>query len=373
MSRTIKLATIFVLCLLLLQACSLGQKTTQEAVEVATEGSVENTQPVTELPTAEPVIVQTEELTAEPTVEPSPTAIVHMVIPVASMLEDKPQVIYDQDSIRKAAQKEAYGGDEFYKGRYERPFDPEMNYYPYIDIIQANLIRNKDSEFIYAIIHLQEDPALLEDGQFGFGIELDVDLDGRGDLLVWTHLPQGTDWSVEGVTVWKDANKSIGGVKPVLSDEPAGGDGYQINLFDSGQGADPALAWSRITPADPTQIHISFKNSILETSTVFLWGAWAMLGADQFELFDHNDHFTYEEAGSPTKSETAYYPLKAMFMLDNTCRAASGYTPKGNEPGLCPVVNPVVEEINEDPTCTRVCIEWASVAHYCIRWDTVCQ
>ena len=88
-----------------------------------------------------------------------------------------------------------------------------------------------------------------------------------------------------------------------------------------------------------------------------------MLGDDQFELFDHHDHFTHEEAGSPTKSETQYYPLKAMAALDNTCRAASGYIPKGGEPGLCPVTVPKVE--GGEPgqpgqNCRQVCYNFGN-------------
>ena len=56
-----------------------------------------------------------------------------------------------------------------------------MTYLPFIDIIQSNLIRNKDDEFLYSVIFLLDDPALSPDGQSGFGIEMDVNLDGRGD------------------------------------------------------------------------------------------------------------------------------------------------------------------------------------------------
>lgn len=372
MSRAFKFTSLIILLLLLMQACSFGETATPAPETVPTTGSVENTQPVTDLPTEEPVGVQTEELTAEPTIEPSPTAIVHLVSPLDSLPGDKPQVIHDQESIRNAAQKEAYGGDEFYKGRYERPFDQEMNYIPFIDIKQANVIRSKESEFIYAVIHLMDDPALLTGGEFGFGIELDVDLDGRGDYLFWTRMPQGTDWSVEGVTVWKDANKSIGGQKPMLSEAPLTGDGYEVLIFNSGQGADPDLAWSRIAPGDPTLVQIAFKSSFLGENPLFLWGAWSMLGPDQFSFFDHNDKYTHAEAGSPTKSETEFYPLKAMFALDNTCRGASGYLPKGDEPGLCP-------ELVVNQECSRTCKQWYSfntgsqTIRVCVNWDETCE
>ena len=335
MHRVFKLLLLGAIIVLFVSAC--GQAPSVEeavagtlAAVIDAETPLETELPAVE-PTGEPVVEATEvPATESPTETPTIAPIVHTVLPIVSLPAERLQAVADQESIRKAAEKEAYGGDEFHKGRYERPFDNEMNYFPYIDIIQANLIRSEDSEFIYAVIHLQEDPALLADGELGYGIELDVDLDGRGDLLVWTKMPAGTEWSVDGVTVWKDANTDIGGLTPMKPDVPPGGDGYEEKLFDSGQGNDPDLAWSRISPEKPTLVQISFKADILETSTGFLWGAWAMLGPDQFELFDHHDHFTYAEAGSPTKSETENYPLKAMYLLDNTCRAASGYTPKGN-------------------------------------------
>ena len=75
-------------------------------------------------PTAEPTAEPT--ATPEPTTEPSPTPIIHLVSPDVTLPEDKPQVTYDQESIRNAEQKEAYAGDQFLIGRYERPFDQEM-------------------------------------------------------------------------------------------------------------------------------------------------------------------------------------------------------------------------------------------------------
>ena len=93
-----------------------------------------------------------------------------------------------------------------------------------------------------------------------------------GILLVWTQLPKSTEWSVEGVRVFKDANSGVGAIKPMFSDAPSAGDGYEINIFDSGVGADPDLAWSRISPQDPTKIEIAFKRTILEEFAKVLVG-----------------------------------------------------------------------------------------------------
>ena len=153
---------VFVIMTFIL-ACSLSapSKNSQEDNQIPVTGeqtplvvAVPTEQPPQ--PTAEPTAEPT--ATPEPTTEPSPTPIIHLVSPYATLPEDKPQVTYDQESIRNAEQKEAYAGDQFLIGRYERPFDQEMTYLPYIDIIQSNLIRNKDDEFLYSIIFLLDNP-----------------------------------------------------------------------------------------------------------------------------------------------------------------------------------------------------------------------
>ena len=368
--RSIKFIVIVILFMILISACNLPRPDSTDGETTPTDVVVADAQP--DEPPSE-VPPTTEPTETPPTQEPFPTPIVHLVVANFNP-PGSPQVIHDQESDRKADQKEAYAGDEFLRGRYERPFDQDMNYIPVIDIKQANLFRDEDDEFIYAIIHLKEDPALFPDAQFGFGIELDLNIDGRGNILVWTSRPLTTEWSVEGVSVWKDLNKNVGSLTPMFSDSPTGDDGYEIKIFDAGVGSDPDLAWSRISTEDPRLIELSFKKDLLGDTDIFLWGAWSILGEDQFDLFDHNDHFTFEEAGSPMKSETAYYPLKEMYALDNTCRAASGFTPNGGEPGLCPISVPSIAEEEpdeDDPGCIRVCIRQCLTHAGCCEW--VCR
>jgi hypothetical protein len=366
MLRACKHVVPIIAIMTLILACNLSasSKNPQGDKQIPVTG--EQTPLVVAVPTEQPP-----QPTVEPSVtaEPSPTPIVHLDLPDAILPTDKPQVTYDQESILSAEQKEAYAGDQFTIGRYERPFDQNMLYIPFIDIKQSNLIRNKDNKYIYSDIFLLDNPSLVPDAEYGFGIELDVNLDGRGEYLVWTRLPQSTEWSVEGVRVFKDANKSVGALKPMFSDTPSAGDGYELSIFDSGIGADPDLAWSRISPEDPTIIEIAFKKTVLDESQKFLWGTWSILGPDQFDRFDHNDYFTYADAGSPTRSDKDYYPIKAMYALDNTCRAASGFTPKGNEPGLCPTT----PEVDTGPRCTRVCIRWNLTNPSCRTWATICH
>ena len=66
-----------------------------------------------------------------------------------------------------------------------------------------------------------------------------------------------------------------------------------------------------------------------------MYGALADAGLKDVSKLDYVDRFTEEEAGSPVKDKK-YYPLKALFAVDNTCREAYGFKPTGYEPMLCP-------------------------------------
>lgn len=357
MRRRFKMYSLLLVILVFTLACSLPLP-----FKSAGEATVESTAVVKPTQTPRPTKEPTE---AEPTTTPTVTPIVHLTKPDFSP-PGKAQVIHDQESILKADEHQAYGGDEFLIGRYERPFDQEMEYIPSIDIVQANLFRDEENDFVYTIIRLEEDPAMYPDLTFHFGIELDVGVDGRGDIFILSEMPASDVWSVEGVSVWKDLNKDNGGMTPMQSDPPAGGDGYEVKIFDSGDGYDPDLAWSRISVEDPKFIEIAFKKDLLDETGMFLWGAWSYLGSEQLGLFDYHDHYTFEEAGSPMKSETEYYPLRDLYAMDNTCRAASGFTPLGGETGLCPAPAPAPGEPEQGGrNCRLVCSGAASVAMTC--------
>jgi len=166
MKDTPKIAAIIIVILITTLACSFsGQDiipvTGETPIpEVVAPPPVDTPIVVEEPPTSEAVESTLPPPTTEPVTEASPNPITHEIIPISSLPSDKPQVMYDQDSIRSADKREAYGGDEFLLGKFERPFDQDMKYIPYIDIIEANMVRNKDDQFIYAIIRVQEDPSL---------------------------------------------------------------------------------------------------------------------------------------------------------------------------------------------------------------------
>jgi hypothetical protein len=317
-----------VVLLTALLACNISR-----AVPPATQVSGENV-----LPTA--VSGPSNTVTSEPTqpeITETPTTapIVHTLIPgepPASFLSE----ITDWDSSTTATQRRVIGGENFTKNLYERPFNANTMdiYFPDLDIIRTRLLR--DSQWVYVNIKLVgQNPAggLLGD----YGVEVDMNVDGRGEVLVMAAKP-GATWSTDEVRVWEDSNHDVGAVHPIQSDAPVNGDGYETLVFDQGVGTDPDAAWARISPSDPNSVQIAFKRGVINDSGHFTWGAWAM-SESMFNpaWFDYNDHFTIADAGSPLTELTQYYPLKAFAEVDNTCRWGVGFTPTGSEPGVCPV------------------------------------
>jgi len=273
--------------------------------------------------------------TASPTDQPGSTATVaHLVKPgePPQGFESQP---YDLDSSGMASQQRVMGGDIFAQDIFERPFDQSMmTYFAGLDIKLAGL--NRDATWTYATLSLAGPPA--QGGLAGdYGLEIDVDRDGRGDFLIQAAAP-GAGWSTNGVSVRQDKNQDVGGKTPIQSDPSLQtGDGYETLLFNGGQGSDPDLGWARISPGDPSSVQIAFKRALFNDGNPYMWGAWAM-DASMFhaDWFDYNDHFSLTQAGSPLGGN-ADYPLKAFYAVDNTCRWAVGFTPTGNEPGICPV------------------------------------
>jgi hypothetical protein len=282
---------------------------------------------------------------AGPTEKPASTAtLAHLLKPGEPPPAYESQM-QDLDSSGMAAQLRVLGGDGFGSNIFERPFNQDMKtYFASLDLKQAGL--GRDATWTYATLKLAGATAQSK----AYGLEIDVDRDGRGDFLVMAAEP-GTGWSTDGVSAWQDKNGDVGGAHPLLSDAPPQtGDGYETRLFSAGQGADSDLAWARISPGDPAGVQIAFKRALFNDANPYLWGAWAMdAGLLHADWFDYNDHFTLAQAGSPLGGN-ADYPLKAFFAADNTCRWAMGFTPTGNEPGICPVAQVLLATT---PTFTR--------------------
>jgi hypothetical protein len=276
------------------------------------------------------VITPTEQSTEESAEEPEATpTLVHLITPEEP--DKNPAWFVDASSLVYANLGYATA-DDFYGYPLERPFAAEsMAYVGHTDISRVEISTVKT--FVYVSIGVEMVPP--EDEMVYYGVEIDTDLDGRGDWLIYTRYPENSEWTVEGVNVYFDGDNSVGGTKAIESNPGIPGNGYEVPLFISGyQTTDPDMAWVRQSPGRTNYIEIAFKLSMVENVRKFLWSAWADAGPMNPEWFDYNDHFTLEQAGSPIQNAKDY-PLKDLAKVDNTCRFPYGFNPRGDEPGVC--------------------------------------
>jgi hypothetical protein len=278
--------------------------------------------------------VDTSADTAEPaeTSSPTPTfTIVHLATPPGSA--GTTRFITDIKTKDYAPQKKAVGGDEYHNNRWERPFTAEeMEYLSDVDLIRVEM--KIADPWVYITFEFVE-PRAEGVGQTLYGAEFDLNKDGRGEYLAWGASPPSGEWTTDGVEVWQDTNFDVGGPVPQQSDAPwLTGDGYDKNLVSSGRGADPDLAWIRQIEGG-AKVQLAFKYSVLNNASQFLWNGLADAGVRNPAWLDYNDHFTQKEAGSPLPVQTTFYPLKELWGIDNTCRDPFGFTPTGNEAGIC--------------------------------------
>jgi hypothetical protein len=290
----------------------------------------------------------------------APISLTHLLTPANMPLVGN--IAYDSESQTTAAQHRAPYWDVYDYNRLERPFTPnEMNYNPDLDIVRFRIIADKD--WYYVFIELigkdPNDPLGID-----YGVEIDRDHDGFGEALIWAKPPYETDWSTAGVQVFEDTNHDSAGTSASKSDAPLAGDGYDHLLFDSGKGDDPDLAWVRVHPSDSSVIEFAFKLSL--AGKAFMWGTWADAGLRDPSKFSYNDRFTLSEAGSPLKDNT-FYPLKALYQTDSTCRMAYGFKPTNYEPLICPPnVQPSATKAPDrdhcpvDPACVPPYFVWVS-------------
>jgi len=292
--------------------------------------------------------------------------LAHSLRPVESVLVRAS--IADTISGNTAVQgqaNQAPGGDEYLFNLYERPFNAKMMdiFFPDLDIRKAEL--GHETTWMMVTISLYGLDTTTQTLSAIYRLELDLDLDGRGDWLFEARPPFQTEWSVEGVRVWQDTDNDVGGASPCYADPPQIENSYDLLVFDQGyQNPDPDLAWARFRPGTPPAIQIAFKYALIERDNRFMWGVWADRGVDQPQWYDYHDHFTQEEAGSPYRT-SRYYPIQLIAEVDNTCRWTYGFDPTGNEPCLCasgrPTPTPIppggiagwVFKRSQTPLCTR--------------------
>jgi len=298
---------LFVILIIIILACNLP---------------AQNQAKSTEIPAA---------INPNPSLAPVSIGITHSSQP--ANITDIGPIAYDVDDKGTASEHRAPYGDVYEYNRLERPFtQSDMSYLPDVDILHFYI--TSDSTWYYVTIELiGSNPA--GGLQADYGVELDLDLDGHGDTLIWAKPPYTAQWSTDRVTAYSDTNNDVGGPSPTKSDAPYSGNGYDTQIFDSGNGQDPDLAWVRIAPSSPTTIQFAFKQSVAGTS--FMWGVWADDGYRDVTKFSYNDFFTEAEAGSPQK-DNSFYPVKQLFAVDSTCRMAFGFKPTGYEPLICPPI-----------------------------------
>lgn len=291
--------------------------------------------PVTDMPVESATAAQADAATAtanpSPTVElPTPTlALSHALIPSTSIKAGK--LILDVVSVDTAVEKRAPYGDSYNINLFERPFMQDMSYVPDLDIVSYNL--NYDEKFYYVSIELVGTDPNNEIG-IQYAVELDLDADGFGDYIIVARPPFNVDWSTDNVQVVQDTDHDTGGLSAEKSDAPFPGDGYDMVIFDGGRGADddPDLAWARINAGKYATVQFAIKKTL--AGFKFMYGVIADGGLKSIADLDYVDRFTETEAGSPEKSEK-YYPLKALYGVDNVCREAQGFPGTGQEPQRC--------------------------------------
>ncbi len=300
----------FTLIMIIILACNLpaGTSTPPEASTSEPAANTESPAPIAETPTA---------------------PVVHLITPAE--VTPSGTLLYDVESSGTAPEHRAPYGDSYNINRFERPFTQlDMSYVPALDIVTFRM--GKDDNWYYPFVELiggnANDPLNIN-----YGIEIDKERDGHGEVLIWAHPPYGTQWSTDTVQVYTDTNHDTGGPSPEKSDAPYPGNGYDTLIFDQGHGNDPDLAWVRINPSSPTTVEFAYKKIL--SGNVFMWSAWSDAGLKDPAKFNYNDRFTIEEAGSPL-TDNQDYPIKALYLIDNTCRGAFGFNPTGYEPLICP-------------------------------------
>jgi hypothetical protein len=220
------------------------------------------------------------------------------------------------------------GCDQWTYNKIERPFnDAFQDYSPQSDISRAQIGYDEAWFFAQAITYYGEvvDPQPMNGT---YGIELDLDLDGRGDVLILADQP-GDEWDVVGVQVWQDIDASVGADTAVMADDANPDGGYDEMVFDAGVGDDPDLAWARISPDDPNIAQIAFKRSLggEKDKERFSWVMWAGLIDFVPSDFDYVDTFTNTD----------------LYALDNTCSWTYG-TPLQGLPNQCGIKTKVKVE-----------------------------
>ena len=242
-----------------------------------------------------------------------------------------------------------------------------MTYVPDLDI--ATYTVSSDSTWWFVSIVLIGGNPNNELG-INYGVELDLNHDGFGDYLILAHPPYDADWDTAPVQIFRDTNHDTGGLSGEKSDAPLTTDGYDTLIFNGGAGdADPDLAWVRVLSGSQATVQFAFKKSW--SGAVFMLGTLADAGLKDPRQLDYVDRFTLPDAGSPVR-DNRYYPLRALYLFDNTCRAAFGFRATGAEPQLCPNIVPEATRKPGAPTVVGPCQPQSCGSGYTWIGEPVC-
>ena len=294
-----------------------------------------------DITTAAPVA----ETSAVPVIEPaiaSPIPVVnHIAIPGSP---NQGKTTYDVESNSTALEKRAPYGDSWDINRLERPFLQDMTYVSDLDIHSFSVVG--DDTWWYVSIDLIGSEPNNSLG-INYGVEIDLDHDGFGDYLIWAHPPFSTSWDTAPVQIYQDKNHNTSGISATKCDAPITTDGYETKIYNGGVGdEDPDMAWVRTKAGANADVQFAFKKSW--SGVVFMLGVISDAGLKDNQKLDYVDRFTEAEAGSPVRDKE-YYPLGALFAVDNSCREAFGFKSNGYEPQICPKEPPPPREPGAPP------------------------
>ena len=82
------------------------------------------------------------------------------------------------------------------------PFDQKMGYRGNLDIVKSTMVRT-DPDFIYVSIQVAKPIASAINDPAFYGLELDLNRDGRSMFMIRGLGPLSEIWSTDGVDVWK--------------------------------------------------------------------------------------------------------------------------------------------------------------------------
>ncbi len=227
--------------------------------------------------------------------------------------------------------------DDWRINRYERPFNAgtQDKYHPDLDIQYAYL--GRDADWYYLRVALYDAQPGSEFLAGTYAMEMDLDVDGRGDLLVLVFGPgkdAGSEWSKEGVQIWADTNNDVGGLVPNFPEDAVVADGYDTLIFDQGNGDNPNGAWARAFLTGSAYVELAFRTDYLKGDLDFKWWVWAGYRNYTPAMFEFHDFFSHEKAGDANEGMD-FFPIKEFFAVDSSCANMWGSSPNFTDPDFC--------------------------------------